>query len=180
MDKSSELAQWKVLQVITGQEAKIKKLLDENMELYKESMVQVIAPVRKVAVQSLRKRINEPVIPSYVFVKCILTSQLYYFLRNIPSVYGILDGVVTEEEMQRLLPHLESVGELALTDRSILDNLKQRFKELILSRRKNKLVIRLPLKQFFSLLKSYDVLASTVTETKLFQLLRHGPIPIAV
>lgn len=174
---------WIVLQVITGKEMDVKWAIDESCRRLKEFgdlITETIAPVRNIAVHSTKSIVTEPVIKSYLFVKCNLTNRLWQFLRWLPNVYGILQGNVTEKEMQKILPLFQNMAELRIPDAEVLNSIKQKYSEFIETKRSKKTVFRLPLELYRSFMKSAKVLITgAITENKLIRLIIE-PVRLAI
>jgi len=81
------MKQWYVLQVRTGEETKIKDYIKRDLP-----EVDVLAPLRlmKERKDGIWKERLMIVFQGYVFVKSIMTPEMYYKLSGIPGVITIL------------------------------------------------------------------------------------------
>lgn len=88
--------EWYVLRAISGKEAKVKEVLDaaiKNTDLGKY-VSEVLIPTEKVYVTRSGKKVvkDRTLFSGYVFVKCILTGEVQYELRNTSNVIDFLRG----------------------------------------------------------------------------------------
>ena len=88
--------EWYVLRAISGKEAKVKEVLDaaiKNGTLGKY-VSEVLIPTEKVFVTRSGKKVvkERTLFSGYVFVKCILTGEVQYELRNTSNVIDFLRG----------------------------------------------------------------------------------------
>ena len=88
--------EWYVLRAISGKEAKVKEVLDaaiRNTDLGKY-VSEVLIPTEKVYVTRSGKKVakDRTLFSGYVFVKCILTGEVQYELRNTSNVIDFLRG----------------------------------------------------------------------------------------
>ena len=86
--------EWYVLRAISGKEAKVKEVLDaaiRNTDLGKY-VSEVLIPTEKVYVTRSGKKVakDRTLFSGYVFVKCILTGEVQYELRNTSNVIDYL------------------------------------------------------------------------------------------
>src|SRR5579863_9504843 len=87
---------WYVVQVVSGQEKKVKKAIEENRE--SKGMVElveaVLVPTENVAeVKRGEQRVSEKKLwPGYILVKMNLTDDSWMYVRNSNGVLGFLGG----------------------------------------------------------------------------------------
>ncbi len=106
---------WYVVQVVSGQEKKVKKALEENRESQgmAELVQEILVPTENVAeVKKGQQRISEKKLwPGYILVKMLLTDDSWMYVRNTNGVLGFLGGEkpssLTEQEVLDLLKDLE-------------------------------------------------------------------------
>jgi len=87
---------WYVVQVISGQEKKVKKAIEENRESkgMAELIDSVLVPVENIAeVKRGQQRVSEKKLwPGYILVKLNLTDDCWMYVRNTNGVLGFLGG----------------------------------------------------------------------------------------
>lgn len=87
---------WYVVQVVSGQEKKVKKAIEENRESkdMAELIDSVLVPIENVAeVKRGEQRISEKKLwPGYILVKMNLTDDSWMYVRNSNGVLGFLGG----------------------------------------------------------------------------------------
>ncbi|MDE6649140.1 MAG: transcription termination/antitermination protein NusG [Muribaculaceae bacterium] len=98
--------EWYVLRAISGKEAKVKEVLDaaiRNTDLGKY-VSEVLIPTEKVYVTRSGKKVakDRTLFSGYVFVKCILTGEVQYELRNTSNVIDFLRGRAKNSEPESL------------------------------------------------------------------------------
>lgn len=107
---------WYVVQVLSGQEKKVKKTMDENLSssAIKDSIEQILVPTENVAeVKGGQQRISEKKLwPGYIFVKMQLSDDTWMFIKNCNGVIGFLGGEkptpLTDREVEEILKDLMS------------------------------------------------------------------------
>jgi transcriptional antiterminator NusG len=105
---------WYVVQVLSGQEKKTKRSLEENREAMgmKEDVTEVLLPVENVSeIKNGEKRIVERKLwPGYLLVKMNKTAEAWNYVRDANGVIDFLGGAqgtaLTEEEVQEVLRDL--------------------------------------------------------------------------
>lgn len=115
--------EWYVLRAISGKEAKVKEVLDaaiKNTDLGKY-VSDVLIPTEKVASTRNGKKVTKErtLFSGYVFVKCIMTGEVQYELRNTTNVIDFLRGraknsepeSLRESEVMNMLGAAEAYGE---------------------------------------------------------------------
>lgn len=106
---------WYVLQVLSSQEKKVKKALEENRETHGMAthIEQVVLPTENVSeVKKGQQRIVEKRLwPGYLLIKMTLTDDSWMYVKNTPGVVDFLGGdtpnELTEAEIGQLLKELE-------------------------------------------------------------------------
>ncbi len=106
---------WYVVQVVSGQEKKVKKAIEENRDSkgMSELVDSVLVPTENVAeVKKGQHRISEKKIwPGYLLVKMILTDDSWMFVRETNGVLGFLGGEkpnpLAQQEVDEILKDLE-------------------------------------------------------------------------
>lgn len=106
---------WYVVQVVSGQEKKVKKAIEENRE--SKGMIElvdsVLVPIENVAeVKRGQQRISEKKLwPGYILVKLNLTDDSWMYVRNTNGVLGFLGGekpsALTQHEVDEIMRDLE-------------------------------------------------------------------------
>ncbi len=98
--------EWYVLRAISGKEAKVKEVIEaaiRNTDLGKY-VSEVLIPTEKVYVTRSGKKVakERTLFSGYVFVKCILTGEVQYELRNTSNVIDFLRGRAKNSEPESL------------------------------------------------------------------------------
>jgi transcriptional antiterminator NusG len=106
---------WYVVQVVSGQEKKVKKAIEENRETkgMSDLIDAVLVPIENVAeVKRGQQRISEKKLwPGYILVKMNLTDDSWMYVRNSNGVLGFLGGEkptpLAQGEVDEILQDLE-------------------------------------------------------------------------
>ena len=106
---------WYVIQVLSSQEKKVKKALEENRELHRmsEFIERVVLPTENVSeVKKGQQRIVEKRLwPGYLLVRMQFTDDSWMYVKNTSGVVDFLGGdtptELTEHEVEELLKELE-------------------------------------------------------------------------
>lgn len=106
---------WYVVQVVSGQEKRVKKAIEENREL--KGMIElvdsVLVPIENVAeVKRGQQRVSEKKLwPGYILVNMNLTDDSWMYVRNSNGVLGFLGGEkptpLAQGEVDEILRDLE-------------------------------------------------------------------------
>src|SRR3990172_2989031 len=106
---------WYVIQVVSGQEKKVKKALEDNRASkgMAELIDQVLVPTENVAeVKSGQQRVSEQKLwPGYILVKMNLTDDSWMYVKDTNGVLEFLGGEkptpLAQQEVDDLLSDLE-------------------------------------------------------------------------
>ncbi len=106
---------WYVVQVMSGQEKKVKKAIEENRE--SKGMIElvdaVLVPIENVAeVKGGQQKVSEKKLwPGYILVKLNLTDDAWMYVRNTNGVLGFLGGEkpnpLSQSEVDVILQDME-------------------------------------------------------------------------
>jgi transcriptional antiterminator NusG len=109
------MQKWYVIQVVSGQEKKVKKALEENRQ--SQGMVdlieEVLVPSEYVSeVKGGQQRISEKRLwPGYVMVKMNMTDDTWMYVKNTNGVLGFPGGEkptpLSDKEIEEILAELE-------------------------------------------------------------------------
>lgn len=107
---------WYVLQVMSGQEKKVKKNLEENQEAsgMDELVQEVLVPTENVAeVKQGEQKISEKRLwPGYALIKMNLTDEAWLYVKNTNGVIDFMGGgkpvALSDEEVNEILQDLRS------------------------------------------------------------------------
>src|SRR5271167_1429049 len=102
---------WYVVQVVSGQEKRVKKAIEENRDSkgMSELVDSVLVPSENVAeVKKGQQRISEKKMwPGYILVNMNLTDDSWMYVRNSNGVLGFLGGEkpapLSQNEVDELL-----------------------------------------------------------------------------
>ncbi len=106
---------WYVVQVISSQEKKVKKTIEENRESngVAELIEEILVPIENVAeVKRGQQRVSEKrVWPGYILIKMCLTDDSWMYVKNTNGVLGFLGGEkpvpLPQHEVDEILKELE-------------------------------------------------------------------------
>ncbi len=106
---------WYVIQVISGQEKRVKKALEENRESKGMSdLVQdILLPTENVAeVKAGQQKVSEKKLwPGYILIKLNLTDDAWMYVKNTNGVLDFLGGArptpLSDHEVDQILKELE-------------------------------------------------------------------------
>ena len=106
---------WYIVQVVSGQEKKVKKAIEENRESkgMAELVESVLVPVENVAKSNRdNRRMSEKKLwPGYILVKSNLTDDSWMYVRNTNGVLGFLGGEkpspLVQSEVDEMMRDLE-------------------------------------------------------------------------
>ncbi len=107
----SEQAKWYVLHTYAGYENNVKKSLQqltENNNL-QDTILDIVIPTEQVIEEKNGKKrvVETKIFPTYVYVKLVYSSQIWYLLTNTRGVTGFVGPngkacPITDEEVKRL------------------------------------------------------------------------------
>jgi transcription termination/antitermination protein NusG len=114
---------WYVVQVLSGQEKKTKKALDEcvNREGLSERVQEVLLPTERVSeVKGGEQKIVERRIwPGYLLIKMSLNDETWQHIRQTNGVIGFLGGgaptALSDAEVEQILQELKDKKETVTT-----------------------------------------------------------------
>jgi transcriptional antiterminator NusG len=107
--------QWYVVHVLSGQEKKVKKWIDENKEdngVSKE-IEEVLIPSEKVSEvkKGEQKVVEKRIWPGYILIKMELTDEAWAYVKNSVGIIDFLGGdkpaPLTEKEVKEIMVELE-------------------------------------------------------------------------
>lgn len=106
---------WFVIQVVSGQEKKVKRAIEENLSSHgMEGIVQqVLVPTENVAeVKGGEQHITEKRLwPGYILVNFIMSDDAWQYIRNTNGVLGFLGGgkplPLSDQEVREILEDLQ-------------------------------------------------------------------------
>ena len=106
---------WYVIQAVSGQENKVKRVLEENRESQgmAELIEEVLVPSENVAEvkQGKQKVMERRLWPGYIILKMTLTDDSWMYIKNTNGVLGFLGGdpptPLTEKEVDQILKEAE-------------------------------------------------------------------------
>lgn len=106
---------WYVLQVISGQEKKVKKAIDDSVQSknLSDTVAEVMMPTENVSeVKRGQHRVSEKKMwPGYLLIRMVLDDEAWGFIKNIPGVIDFLGGEkptpLTEKEVGDMLKEFE-------------------------------------------------------------------------
>ena len=109
------MQKWYVVQVVSSQEKKVKKALEENRDAHgmTDLVDEVLVPTENVSeVKKGKHKIMEKRMwPGYIFVKMNLTDDAWMYVRETNGVLGFLGGgkpnPLTNKEVEEILKDLE-------------------------------------------------------------------------
>lgn len=111
-----DMHKWYVVQVLSGQEKKVKKNLEEQLARSNlgDLIEKVVLPVENVSeVKNGQQRIVEKRLwPGYLLLKMTLNDETWMFIKDIAGIVGFMGGTtptaLSEAEVKDLLRDLET------------------------------------------------------------------------
>lgn len=109
------MSKWYVVQVISGQEKKVKKTLEDNRDSKGMTGVieEILVPTENVAeVKRGQQRISEKRLwPGYMLIKMNLSDDSWVYIKETNGVLGFLGGdkptPLSDKEVEEILSELE-------------------------------------------------------------------------
>lgn len=106
---------WYVVQVMSTHEAKVKKALEEHLEIMgmSDQIMQILVPTENVSeVKKGQQHVVEKRLwPGYLLVKMLLNDESWQYIHNTNGVIGFLGGEkptpLTDQEVVEVLKDLE-------------------------------------------------------------------------
>ena len=106
---------WYVVQVISSQEKRVKKALEENRDLkgMSELIEEILVPTENVAEvkKGQQKVVEKKLWPGYILVKMNLTDDSWMYVKNTNGVIDFLGGAkptaLAQREVDEILSELE-------------------------------------------------------------------------
>ncbi len=125
---SEQVKKWYVVKVISGKEAKIQKLIENEIQRnhLEDYVGDILVPTEKVVQIRNGKRIqkDKTLFPGYIYIEANLSGELPHVIKSIPGVMGFLSGVkggdpmpLSKKEVNRILGKID---ELAMNDDNIV------------------------------------------------------------
>jgi len=125
---SDQVKKWYVVKVISGKEAKIQKLIENEIQRnhLEDYVGDILVPTEKVVQIRNGKRIqkDKTLFPGYIYIEANLSGELPHVIKSIPGVMGFLSGVkggdpmpLSKKEVNRILGKID---ELAMNDDNIV------------------------------------------------------------
>jgi transcriptional antiterminator NusG len=106
---------WYVVQVLSTQEKKVKKALEEQRDMkgFSELIEKVLLPIENVSEvkKGQQKVVEKRLWPGYLLVKMTLTDESWLYVKNTAGVLDFLGGdkptSLSEQEVEEILRDLE-------------------------------------------------------------------------
>lgn len=106
---------WYVVQVVSSQEKKVKKALEENRDAHGMTglIEEVLVPTENVSEvkKGEHKIMEKRMWPGYIFVKMNLTDDVWMYVRETNGVLGFLGGgkpePLSDREVEEIMKDLE-------------------------------------------------------------------------
>ena len=125
---SDQVKKWYVLKVVSGKEAKIHKLIDNEVSRnhLEDYVGEILVPTEKVVQIRNGKRVqkDKTLFPGYIYMEVNLSGELPHVIKSIPGVMGFLSGVkggdpmpLSKSEVNRILGKMD---EMAMSDDEIM------------------------------------------------------------
>jgi len=118
---SEQVKKWYVVKVISGKEAKIQKLIENEIQRNRleDYVGDILVPTEKVIQIRNGKRIqkDKTLFPGYIYMEANLSGELPHVVKSIPGVMGFLSGVkggdpmpLSKKEVNRILGKLDEIA----------------------------------------------------------------------
>lgn len=153
----SMLSNWYVLHTYSGYENKVKNSLEKLVESngLQESILQIVIPTVEYIDKNGEKlkKVTKKVYPGYVFVKMVMSDEMWYRVRNIRGVTGFVgptgkEAVPLSEDEINFMGIREiskettySVGDVVAIEVGVLKGHYATVKEVDLSKKRIKAVV---------------------------------------
>jgi len=173
---------WVALKVQTGHERIVAADLEEAVSRANLTHLvdEIFAAVRSVLINSTNNVVFEAILPGYILVKSKLTNELWHIFKNTVGVFYILNGKVTEEEVEKIRPNCTYEVEIKADQEVTTKALQSKFKEIITALRNKRTVLRMPVELARKIIKKAEKLVSdTISDKKMTQLILE-PVRLAV
>jgi len=124
---SNQVKKWYVLKVVGAKEAKIKHMIESEVQRYhlEDYVGNVLVPTEKVVQIRNGKRIqkDKTLFPGYIYIEANLSGELPHVIKSIPGVMLFLSGIkggdpmpLSKAEVNKLLGKID---EMAMNEDSI-------------------------------------------------------------
>jgi transcription termination/antitermination protein NusG len=120
MEQQSEQFKWYVVRAITGQEKKVKLLMESELdrEGLRGHVPQILIPTERVyQVKNGKKTSKEkPYLPGYILIHAEIVGEVGHIIDSINGVVGFLGGKATptplrQSEVNRILGNVDDISE---------------------------------------------------------------------
>jgi len=112
---------WYVIKVISGKEAKIKKMMENEIQRnhLEDYVGQILVPTEKTFHLKDGKRIqkDKTLFPGYIYIEANLAGEFPHVVKSIPGVMGFLSGVkggdpmpLSKKEVNRILGKVDELA----------------------------------------------------------------------
>lgn len=108
---------WYVVHAYSGYERKVKKALEERIELsgMQDLFGEVLVPTEEVVEMRAgqKRRSERKFFPGYVLIQMVLNDDTWHLVKNTPRVMGFIGGTaekpapITEREVNEIMNRLE-------------------------------------------------------------------------
>lgn len=116
-EQEASSKRWYVLQVVSGDELKVKKLLQDkiNTSGNAERFGEILVPTEEIVeIRSGHKRKTErKFFPGYILLQMEMDDDLWHLVRSIPKVLGFVGGTsdrptwISDKEANKILSRIE-------------------------------------------------------------------------
>jgi transcriptional antiterminator NusG len=118
---SEQVKKWYVIKVISGKEAKIQKLIENEVQRngLTDYVGKILVPTEKVVQIRNNKRVqkDKTLFPGYIYIEANLSGELPHVIKSIPGVMGFLSGVkggdpmpLSKAEVNQLLGKVDEMA----------------------------------------------------------------------
>lgn len=121
MEQQTEQYKWYVVRAITGQEKKVKALIESELERegLRSHVPQILIPTEKVyQVKNGKKTSKEKAyLPGYILIQAELVGEVAHVINSINGVVGFLGGKekptpLRQSEVNRILGNVDEITEM--------------------------------------------------------------------
>ncbi len=113
---------WYVLKTVSGQEGKVKRYIEEEMQYQglESHLGQVVVPMEKVIQIKNGKKVQKEKVhyPGYVMIQVDLVGEVPHIIKSIPGVISFLSGTkggapipMRKSEVNRMLGRMDELSE---------------------------------------------------------------------
>lgn len=112
----SDTKRWYVLQVFSGQENRVKELLEERVrsEQWEDRIEEILLPTESVVevVKGKKRTTKRKFFPGYLLVRMVMNDETWGFIKKVGRISGFVGDAnrpvpISDEDVDRILSRVE-------------------------------------------------------------------------